>query len=148
MHVFIIHAGVVNQFDTMVFPEVKDKFAMIFKRTTNYVLEWLGYGSGSDHPKFTVPHPEDMRSICMKIYLEPYKNEMMSGVFEKGFNVFFSVKGFNTLYRCCLTQCCGKETYAVDKWKIPRVSNVSILNCTIRSTDVISNIHWISGKNT
>ena len=120
----------------MVFPEVKDKFTMIVKRTTNYVLEWFGYGSGSDRPKFTVPHPEDIRSICMKIHLEPYKNGMLSGVFEEGFNVYRSVKRFTAFYHCCLTQHCGKETNAVNRWIIPRVSNVSTLNCTC--TDIRS----------
>ena len=121
-----LHAAVVNQYDTMVFPEVKDK-SNIVKRTTNYVLEWLGVGLGSDHPNFT---PEDMRSICMKIHLEPFKNGMLSGVFERGFDLYWSVQGFTALYECCLTQYCGKETAV--KWRIPRVLNVSIFQiaCT------------------
>ena len=123
------HTDVVRQFDTMVFPEVKDK-SNIFKRTKNYVLEWIGVGSGSDHPKFAVPLPDDMRSVCMKIHLEPYKNGMLSGEFEEGFDVHRSVQDFTAVYQCCLMQYCGKETYAVKDWRIGRVQNVSISYCS------------------
>ena len=124
-----LHAEVVKQFDTMVFPEVKDK-PNIVKRTTNYVLEWFGVGSGSDHPKFAVPHPEDMRSMCLKIHLEPYKKGMLAGEFKGGFDVYRSVQDFTALYQCCLTQYCGKETYAVNEWGIDRIQKVSISYCT------------------
>ena len=108
----------------MVFPEVKDKSGIV-KRTTNYLLGWIGVGSGSDHPKFSVPPPEDMRSICLKIHLEPYKNGILSGMFKGGFDIHRSVQDFTALYQCCLTQYCGKETYAVNLWKISRIQNVS-----------------------
>ena len=108
----------------MVFPEVKDKSGVV-KRAATYV--WgLIVGSGSDHPKFSVPPSDDMRSMCMKIHLEPYKRGMLSGEFEGGFDVHRSVQDFTALYRCCLTQYCGKETNAVNEWWIPRVKNVSI----------------------
>ena len=121
-----LHTEVVKQFDTMVFPEVKDK-SNIVKRTTNYVLEWFGVGSESDHPKFAVPPSEDMRSICMKIHLEPYKNGMLSGEFEGGFDVYRSVQDFTALYQCCLMQYCGKEIYTVNEWEISRIQKVNII---------------------
>ena len=121
-----LHAEVIKQFDTMVFPEVKDKSGIV-KRATNYLFGWIpGVGSGSDHPKFTVPPPDDMRRMCMKIHLEPYKKGMLSGVFEGGFDVHRSVQDFTALYQCCLTQYCGKETNAVNEWGIDRIQNVSI----------------------
>ena len=113
-----LHAEVIKQFDTMVFPEVKDKSSFV-RRTTNFV--W-GLIAGSDHP---VPLPDDMRSLSMTIHLEPYKNKMLTGVFEGGFDVYRSVQNFTALYQCCLTQYYGKETSAV-KWKISRIQNVSI----------------------
>ena len=125
-----LRTDVVKQFDTMVFPEVQDR-SNIVKRTAAYVWELIsGAGSGSDHPKFTVPPSDDMRSICMKIHLEPYKNGMLSGEFEGGFDVHRSVEDFTALYRCCLSQYCGKETFAVREWRIGRVQNVSISYCT------------------
>ena len=119
-----LHAEVIKQFDTMIFPEVKDK-SNIVKRTAASVWNWF-VGSGSDHPKFTVPHSDDMRSVCMKIHLEPYKNGMLSGEFKGGFDVYRSVQGFTALYECCLTQYCGKETYAVNDWEISRIQKVRV----------------------
>ena len=62
----------------------------------------------------------------MKIHLEPFKNGMLSGVFEGGFDVYRSVQDFTALYQCCLTQYCGRETYAINEWRIYRIQNVSI----------------------
>ena len=61
----------------------------------------------------------------MKIHLEPYKNGMLAGEFEGGFDVYRSVQDFTALYQCCLTQYCGKETCAVNEWRIFRIKNVS-----------------------
>ena len=125
-----LHADVIKQFDTMVFPEVQDR-SNIVKRTAAYVWELIsGAGSGSDHPKFTVPPSDDMRSMCMKIHLEPYKNRMLSGEFEEGFDVHRSVQDFNALYQCCLMQYCGRDIFPVNEWKIGRVQNVSNSYCT------------------
>ena len=112
----------------MVFPEVKDK-SNVIKRTATSV--WNRFvGSGSDHPEFIVPRPDDMRSMCMKIYLEPYKNGMLSGEFERGIDVHRPVQDFTALYQCCLTQYCGKKINAVNEWKISRIKEVSISFCT------------------
>ena len=120
------HAEVVRQFDTMIFPEVKDKSGIV-KQAANYLFGWIpGVELGSDHPKFAVPPPEDMRSTCMKIHLEPYKNGMLSGKFKGGFDVYRSVQDFAAFYQCCFTQYCGKDTDAVNNWRIPRIQNVSI----------------------
>ena len=110
----------------MVFPEVKDK-SNVIKRTAYYIWGLMGGGSGSDHPKFTVPPADDMRSICMEIHLEPYKNGMLSGEFEGGFDVYRSVEDFTALYKCCLTQYCGKKTGTVEEWGIESIQNVSNL---------------------
>ena len=124
------HAEVVRQFDTMIFPEVKDKSGVV-KRAANYLIGWIpGVELGSDHPKFTVPLPDDMRSTCMKIHLEPYKKGMLSGEFEGGFDVYRSVQDFTALYQCCLVQYCGKEIDAVNDWRFSRILIVSILYCT------------------
>ena len=125
-----LHTDVIKQFDTMVFPEVKDKSNIVKQTATFFWGLITGSESESDHPKFYVPPPEDMRKICMEIHLEPYKNGMFSGVFEEGFDVHRSVQDFTALYQCCLIQYCGKETHSVNKWRISRVPNVSILNCT------------------
>ena len=125
-----LHAEVIKQFDTMIFPEVKDKSGIV-KRAANYLIGWIpGVELGSDHPKFTVPPPDDMRRVCMKIHLEPYKKRMLSGEFEGGFDVHKSVQDFTALYQCCLMQYCGKDTFAVRDWRIGRVQNVSISYCT------------------
>ena len=103
----------------MIFPEVKEKLTTRLKK--NYLPTWL-QGSG---PKLSVPPADDMRSMCMKIYLEPYKNAILSGEFKEGFYVSRSVEDFTALYQCCFTQYCGKETDVVNDWKLNKISKVS-----------------------
>ena len=66
-------------------------------------------------------------------HLEPYKNRILSGEFEGGFDVYRSVEDFAALYQCCLTQYCGKETYAVTKWESKRIQNVIHVQICIHS---------------
>ena len=117
-----LHAALIRQFDTIIFPEAKDKSATWPKRFWAFFTR-----SGPDQPKFEVPTPEKMRSKCLEIHLDPYKKQMLSGTFEEKFEICTAVEGVITLFQCCLCQYYGTGEVSDNyPWEIARVKTVSL----------------------
>ena len=109
------------QFDTMIFPEVKDK-SNIFKRFINYA-----FGATSNPPEFSVPPIDEMRQQCMTHYLDPFKYQLLTGQFKENFELFEVVDNFAELYQCCLCQYygCSESQNQIYPWKEPKINVVS-----------------------
>ena len=104
----------------MIFPEAKDK-SNIFVRGITSVVESF---TGSDHPKFKVPRPDKMRSMCLEIYLDPFKKQLLTGSFKAEWDISKAVEGFVSLFQCCLYQYCGTSETSYRQWKISRICDV------------------------
>ena len=120
MIIIYLYTAQIRQFDTMIFPEAKDKYN-IFKRTFNKIL----WRTGSDHPTFSVPPPDEMRCICLDFHLEPVKGKLLTGQFEEGFDISEAVEHFIGLYQCCYCQYYACTELYVYEWKIMTIKNVS-----------------------
>ena len=117
-----MYTAQIRQFDTMIFPEAKDK-SNIFKRTfTKYI-----WRTGSDHPTFSVPHPDEMRRMCMEFHLEPVKSKLLTGqlTFKQGFDISEAVEHFIGLYQCCYCQHYACDESHVYHWEMKPIKNVS-----------------------
>ena len=115
-----MYTAQIRQFDTMIFPEAKDK-SNIFKRTFNKIL----WRTGSDHPTFSVPPPDEMRHICMEFHFEHVKGKLLTGQFEEGFDIFEAVEHFTGLYQCCYCQYYACTELYVYEWEVKPIKNVS-----------------------
>ena len=105
----------IRQFDTMVFPEVKDRRNIIGR-----VFEFF---SGSS--EFKVPAPSQMRTTCMEIHLTPTRNIVVTGEYIGKFDIKSAVDGCVGLFRCGYVQYCdyfGGE----HAWVIKESIDVSI----------------------
>ena len=107
----------------MIFPEAKDKSNIIVRHFTNLVGLFTGL-SGSDHPKFKVPRPDNMRSMCLEIYLDPFKKCLLSGRFKAQWDISRAVEGFVSLFQSCLCQYCGTSESSYEEWKIAGIRDV------------------------
>lgn len=101
-----------RQFDTMVIPESKEK-------------RWYDFFNifGSDSK---VPSPAVMRTKCLVIYLELYKNLLESRKCHASFDIHVTVKGFVELYECCYCQYIHKSDEFHD-WIIKEIQNASYI---------------------
>ena len=103
----------IRQFDTMVFPEVKDRRNIIGR-----VFEFF---SGSS--EFKVPAPSQMRTTCMEIHLSPTRNILVTGEYIEKFE--FAVDGCVGLFHCGYVQYC--DYYGGEReWVIKESIDVSI----------------------
>ena len=109
----------IRQFDTMIFPEAKDK-SNIIQTLKKYI-----WRTGSDHPTFSVPPLDEMRRMCMEFHLEPVKNKLLAGQFKEGFDISEAVEYFTGLYQCCYCQYYACVESHVYDWKMMAMKNVS-----------------------
>ena len=123
------HVATIRQFDTMIFPEQKNK-ASGLSGWYNKGVEFLTR-SGPDHPRFDVPSAYKMRLQCMKMYLEPYKKTLLRGEFHKNFDISNAVTIITDLCNCCTCQYCGTSV-AVHPWEFSSLNNVSThISCAV-----------------
>ena len=120
-----VYSAIIKQLDTMIYPEIKDN-------------SWLNkarglFGSGPDHPRFTVPSPHKMRMQCLKIYLEPYKRELLSGEFDANFDIQNAVVQFTDLYYGCVYQYYGTTQHVhVSDWDQHSLNNVRLIIIVVK----------------
>ena len=126
--IFWGHVASIRQFDTMIFPEQKNKASGI----TGWVNRGVEFitGSGPDHPRFDVPSAYKMRLQCMKMYLEPYKRTLLRGEFQENFDISKAVTVITDLYKCCTHQYCGTSG-AVHPWEISLNNVSSHISCAV-----------------
>ena len=108
----------------MIFPEAKDKSNIFVRGLTSFVGFFTGSSSGSDHPKFKVPRPDKMRSMCLEIYLDPFKKRLLSGSFKAEWDISKAVEGFVSLFQSCYNQYYGTNETSYREWKIARIRDV------------------------
>ena len=120
----IFSTAVIRQHDTMIFPEAKDKDNIFVRGFTSLVGYFTGSSSGSDHPKFKVPRPDKMRSMCLEIYLNPSKKRLLSGSFKAKWDISKAVEGFVSLFQSCYCQYYGASEISCQEWKISGIRNV------------------------
>ena len=112
----------IRQFDTMIYPEYKDKsrgFTSIWNMRVAFII-----GAWTDHPRFSVPPSDKMRAHCLRIHLEPYKKGLLEGTFQANFDVHSAVEQFIDLYNCCYRQHYG-TTWIISDWEVLTLKNVS-----------------------
>ena len=117
----IFPLATVKQFDTMIYPELKDNSWR--NRARDGITGFLG--SGPVRPRLNVPTLYKMRRQCLMIYLEPYKRRLLDGEFEVNFEIQNAVVQFTELYNSCVYQYYG-STRSVFDWDYS-LKNVGLL---------------------
>ena len=125
---YLIFAALYRQFDTIIFPEAKDK-SNIFMRGLKRGWELMtGVGSSeTDHPKFTVPDVSDIRNRCLDIYLQTPRNTILNGSYPEYFEIKEITENCFSLFQSCFLQLTEHRGRSHD-WNIPEVKNVSLLH--------------------
>ena len=127
----------VRQFDTMMYPEKKNK------GTLTGIVEFFT-GSGPDHARFDVPQPYKMRLQSMKIHLEQYKAVLLRGQFESKFDIPKAVGIINDIYQCSARQYCGISGSNVNHWEFSNLLNN--VSTTIMMTDMLVKLFTPTGN--
>lgn len=73
-----------------------------------------------------VPAPGQMRSKCLDVHLNPYKQDLLEGRFMENFDIYTKVKEFFCLFQCCFCQYFGTDEFDNNhQWPIKDVKLVS-----------------------
>lgn len=116
----------------MIFPETKDKSNIIVKKAKGFV-NFITGSSGFNHPRFKVPTPDKMRSMCLNIYFDGFKEVLLSGNFKENWDICKAAADFATLFQSCYCQYCGNAEFSPRDWIIPRIIDVCLLFVKISS---------------
>ena len=125
-----VHVAVVKQYDTIIYPEIKDKssrFTAWYKEKKEALASFF-FGQDDaeiEHSRFTVLSPYNMRLKCLNIFLEPYKSALLEGEFQENFDVSSAVTYLLDFYNCCACQYYGTSGPIVHDWNMYRLNNVS-----------------------
>ena len=90
------------------------------------IVNWF---TGSDQEKeIVIPYHHEMRRICLKHFLEPTKQLLINGTFDKTYDITIATNDLLHIYNSCYNQKvvkgCEWKSDIVDSLKEVKISNL------------------------
>ena len=114
-----------RQFDTIIFPEAKDKSSIVvrgFKKGWAWLTGSASPGTG--HPEFNVPDVLHIRNECLNFYLQSAKDVILNGSYPEYFEIKEITEKCYVLFHSCYLQRTEHRGSSHD-WIMYSVRNVS-----------------------
>lgn len=117
----MLFLGYYSQFDTMILPNAKVKVA---KSSRRKIWEYVKRVE-TDHPEaIFVPDPVTMRSQCMEIYMQPTKDELLTGKYSESFTILSCQDWCVSLFRCIYIQWVECRAGYAKEWLVDGIGYV------------------------